>query len=101
MNNGLTNRDIETMRDLFSKHPNVKLVHIFGSRAKGTFLPGSDVDLAIMKGNVEYTDLLRLKSELDESSLPYIVDVVYYPTLKHKELKEHIDRVGVPIYRRS
>src|SRR5260221_10869694 len=101
MNSGLTNRDIETIRVLFSRHPNVKLVHIFGSRAKGTFLPGSDVDLAIMKGHVDYTDLLRLKSELDESSLPYVVDVIYYPTLRHKELKEHIDRVGVPIYSRS
>ncbi len=54
-----------------------------------------------MKGHVDYTDLLRLKSELDESSLPYVVDVIYYPTLRHKELKEHIDRVGVPIYSRS
>ncbi len=45
---GLTDRDIQTIHDILYKYPEVSLVHIFGSRAKGTSKPGSDIDLAIM-----------------------------------------------------
>lgn len=96
---GLTDRDIETLEKILSQYPQIKLVHIFGSRAKGTYHQGSDIDLAVMNEGLEYHDLLRLKSDLDESHLPYVVDIVNYPDIKHQELKEHIDRVGKPIYR--
>ncbi|MBK6607801.1 MAG: hypothetical protein IPG24_20555 [Leptospiraceae bacterium] len=39
------------------------------------------------------------KEDFEESSLPYRVDIVHYPTLTHQELKNHIDRVGVPFYK--
>ena len=49
---GLTERDMQTIQDIFNKYPEVEVVHIFGSRAKGTFKIGSDVDLALMNTGI-------------------------------------------------
>lgn len=91
---GLTTRDIETIVDIFKKYPIIKKVNVFGSRAKGNFKKGSDIDLAIMNENVSEDVILKLKTDFEESSLPYRVDIVNYPTLTDSALKEHIDRVG-------
>ncbi len=97
-NFGLSERDIHTIENIFQRYPLVKKVQIFGSRSKATQNPGSDIDLAIMDKGVSFDDLLHMKSDFEESNLPYEVDLVYYPTLKHQELKAHIDRVGTILY---
>jgi uncharacterized protein len=95
---GLSARDQKTIAEIFEQFPEVTLVHIFGSRAKGNFHPGSDIDLAIMNEGVDDHILRQLKNDFEESSLPYFVDVINFPTLKHEELKEHIEQVGKVIY---
>jgi hypothetical protein len=50
-----------------------------------------------MNEGVKDTFIRKMKSDFEDSSLPYTVDLVNYPTLKHPELKNHIDRVGVPL----
>ena len=95
---GFTHRDIKTLQDIFKKYTDVKNVFIFGSRAKGTYKQGSDIDLAIMNKGVKDMVIGKIKSDFEESSLPYIVDLVNYHTIKHSQLKNHIDRVGVPFY---
>lgn len=70
---------------------------LFGSRAKGTFRSGSDVDLAV-RGCSE-TDVIQLSAALNEETvLPYFFDVVAYETIQNDDLVEHIDRVGITIY---
>ena len=95
---GLADRDMLMIKHIFQKYPVVRDVRIFGSRSKRTEYAGSDIDLAIMNSGIEFNDLLRLRSDFDDSGLAYAVDVVYYPALKHQELKEHIDRAGVIFY---
>jgi len=95
---GLSDRDVKTLQDIFKKYPDVKNVFVFGSRAKGTYKQGSDIDLAIMNEWVKDTLICKMKSDFEDSSLPYTVDLVNYHTLKHPELKNHIDRVGVPLF---
>ena len=95
---GLSDRDVKTLQDIFKKYPDVKNVFVFGSRAKGTYKQGSDIDLAIMNEGVQDMFIRKMKSDFEDSSLPYVVDLVNYPTLKHPELKNHIDRVGVPLF---
>ena len=68
-----------------------------GSRAKGTHKFGSDIDLAIMSAGVSDKTIRNIKAEIEESSLPYFVDITNFTTLNHKELAEHIQRVGVPL----
>ena len=45
MNNGLPDGAIAQIRTVFSRHPEVEKAILYGSRAKGNFKPGSDVDL--------------------------------------------------------
>lgn len=98
---GLTDRDMQTLQDIFNNYPSVTTVFIFGSRASGVYKFGSDIDLAVMNEGVPETAIGSIKSDFEESSLPYTVDLINYFTLKHPELKSHIDRVGVPFYQRE
>ncbi|MCU0424264.1 MAG: nucleotidyltransferase domain-containing protein [Candidatus Kapabacteria bacterium] len=75
-------------------------MHIFGSRAKGTYSQGSDIDLAIMNDDVSNETVRCIKSACDESSLPYMVDVLHAPSLRNNDVREHIERVGTVFYER-
>ena len=95
---GLTERDMQTLTGILQKYPEVKSVYLFGSRAKGTHKQGSDIDLAVVNEGGSDKTLRAIKADFEESSLPYNVDVASLATVEHRELKEHIDRMGVAIY---
>jgi predicted nucleotidyltransferase len=97
---GLSDRDSATIIEIFKKYSDVALVTIFGSRAKGNYKKGSDIDLAIMNANVTPETITKLKGDFEESSLPYSVDLVNYANLNHIEMKEHIKRVGIVFYKK-
>ncbi len=101
MNSGLTYRDLETIKNIFRKYPEIERVHLFGSRANGKYKPGSDIDLAIMDTNLSPEIINSVKNEFEESSLPYFVDLVGYASLKHKELIAHIDNIGIEFYKKE
>jgi predicted nucleotidyltransferase len=72
---------------------------LFGSRAKGNYKPGSDLDLAVKGDRVTHRTLARLADRLNEETpLPYFFDVVHYDSLDDSAIVEHIDRVGLVIY---
>ena len=89
---------MQTLHDILYKYPEVLLVHIFGSRANGTSKPGSDIDLAIMNKGINSKTLLKLKSDFEESSLPYKVDLVDFHTLTNQDFIEHIKQAGTIFY---
>jgi len=95
---GLNDRDIQTLFGILNKFDEVENVYLYGSRAKGTHKLGSDIDLAIMNEGVSEKTIRTIKSEIEDSSLPYFVDIINFTTLNHKELAEHIQRVGVSFY---
>lgn len=100
MNNlGLRQQDVDIILSVFDEFPQVMEAIIFGSRAKGNFRNGSDVDIAL-KGNGLSLDIVsRISYKLNEEiNLPYKFDVLNYHTISNKELTEHIDRVGICIY---
>lgn len=98
---GLTSKDLETISTVLEKYPNVEQAVLFGSRAKGTHRPGSDVDIAL-KGTELDKAVLQVSTYLNqESLLPYCFDIVDYTTLNNEQLIEHIDRVGKLIYSRN
>jgi type I restriction enzyme S subunit len=72
---------------------------VFGSRAKGNYKEGSDIDLAL-KGYITAKDLLDLHGKLEALNLPYSFDLVNYNTINEPALKEHVDRAGVEMYSR-
>lgn len=97
---GLTERDLQTLRNVFAAYPEVEEVRIFGSRAKGNYHKGSDVDLAVMNEGVSVKSIRTITALLSESSLPYRVDLVNFPALSYPDFIEHINRVGRLIYKK-
>ncbi len=99
---GLNEKDIETIIEILRKAPEVESAVLFGSRAKGNFKRGSDVDLAI-QGNLANTQIASaISGVLNEDTLmPYRFDVISYTDLDHKDLAAHIDRVDKVIYRKA
>lgn len=101
MSIGLSEVDIEYIVGAIAKFREIKKAVIFGSRAKGNYKAGSDIDIAIYGDDITFDTVSSLHSLLeDESPLPYLFDIVDYTHLDHKELREHIDRVGIIIYER-
>ena len=49
----------------------------FGSRVVGKSTMGSDVDIALEgKGTIDHGLIIRLKDRLEESTIPYKVDII-------------------------
>lgn len=94
----LTDHELALVRDVFRRHPAVSAAILFGSRAKGTHTARSDVDLAI-EGDVTPLEAEALAGDLDELPLPYRFEVQALRRIAHQPLREHIDRVGIRIYR--
>lgn len=66
------------MQILFRQHPDIEQVWLYGSRAKGTNQPGSDVDLAIVGATVKRETVRHIHSVLEkESPIPYFFDVLH------------------------
>ena len=76
-------------------------VFLFGSRAKGTNHERSDIDLAIKNSEIDRHYLGDLKMELDESDIPYKIDIQIFESIKNKDLRNHILRVGKLIYKKK
>lgn len=95
---GLTNAQIKVVRSVFKRFPEIKKVMILGSRAMGNFKKGSDVDLAIM-GNVKTEIVAEISMILnEETTLPYLFDVIHYESISNEELKRHVDEYGTVFY---
>lgn len=93
---GISEKSYQLLQDTFSKFPEVEEVIIFGSRAKGNYKKGSDIDLAIKGAKCTASLAWRLQSYINEHlPIPYNVDVINYNSLDHRELKRHIDGVGI------
>jgi len=94
---GLKSDDLFVITQTIAAIPGITKAVVFGSRAKGNYKNGSDIDLAVWA--TDNDKVLQLSGMLnDETLLPYKFDVLNYETIHSIELKEHIDRVGVDIY---
>ena len=98
---GLEELAINQIISILGSNPKIEKVILFGSRAKGNFQNGSDIDLALLGNDLELNDVLNASIEIDELALPYKFDLVIYDRIKEKALLEHIDRVGVILFERK
>lgn len=99
---GLKQTDLAVIVSLLEKHSSVESALIFGSRAKGNFQNGSDVDIAIKGKQLNFDIVNQISYWLNEESLmPYKFDILNYHTINNQDLIEHIDRAGIEFYRRA
>ena len=95
---GLPPATLEAIRRILAEVPAVKKAVIYGSRAKGTYRPGSDIDLTLFGDGLDLDTLGRIAARLHESPIPYQVDLSIFELIDHAGLREHIQRVGQPFY---
>ncbi len=101
MNHGLSPANVAKIYEVFGRHPEIEKAILYGSRAKGNFKPGSDIDLTLIGEKLDSKILGQLDSELDDVLLPYEFDLSIFSKLTHPELIEHIRRVGIVFYERN
>lgn len=95
---GLKETTIEKIQGVFAKYPEIEKAVLYGSRAKGNYRNGSDIDLTLIGDSLTYNQLLRIEMEIDDLLLPYKMDLSLYRQIENPDLLEHIDRVGITFY---
>lgn len=95
---GLPEKTINQLLEYFQSKPFIEKVYIYGSRAKGTYQNGSDIDFAIWTDDHE--NFLRIWGELDDLSTPYMFDVTDYKLLMNDKLKNSIIKDGQLFYQK-
>ena len=95
---GLSSETFKKPGSVLRPHPAVEQIILFGSRAMNRHQSSSDIDLALKGAQLNFSNMMQLQSAIDELILPYKVDLVIYETIQNKDLKEHIDRVGIVLW---
>ncbi|MCO6439712.1 MAG: nucleotidyltransferase domain-containing protein [Nitrococcus mobilis] len=95
---GLPPHVLEQLKAVFRAWPRIERVILYGSRAKGNYRKGSDIDLCLEGQALEVADLLKLDAQIDDLLLPWKFDLSLRQMIDNPNLLAHIERVGVPIY---
>lgn len=95
---GLREEIIQQINDVFSKYSQIEKAVLYGSRAKGNFKNGSDIDLTLKGVGLNLSVINSLLNELDDLLLPYTFDVSIFNQISNVDLIEHIERVGKVFY---
>ena len=96
---GLPEDDLRKLCGVFERYRQVQKVILYGSRAKGNFKPGSDIDITL-KAQLDGETFSQIQTELDDLLLPYQIDISLYDQLQNPELRSHIDRIGQVLFER-
>lgn len=100
MNFGLSESTIATLHAIFKQYQGVEKAVLYGSRAKGNYKTGSDIDLALVGESLTASDIMKITNDLDDATLPYLVDISLLHQLDNESLLHHILRVGIVFYER-
>ena len=102
MQYGLSDRTLKKIRDVLVRYPQVEEAVLYGSRARGDYKNGSDIDLTLRGGDVlTHTILSRIANDLDDQLLPYTIDLSIFKNIRNPEMLAQIKRVGIAFYKKQ
>ncbi|MGB4498340.1 MAG: restriction endonuclease subunit S [Methylococcaceae bacterium] len=101
MKHGLSEKTVNKIFSVFERFPEIEKTVLYGSRAKGNFKTGSDIDLTLYGEKLSSRLLGDIAEALDDLLLPYTIDLSIFDDLNHAKLREHIERVGVVFYEKK
>lgn len=101
MNFGLSDDTVKKFKSVFAKYPQIEEVVIYGSRAKGNYREGSDIDLTLKGENLSHDFASKVWLDIDELNTPYLVDISVFSQLVSDGLRKHILRAGKTFYKSS
>jgi predicted nucleotidyltransferase len=97
---GLKIEVIEQIQTVLRKYKQVEKAILYGSRAKGNFRNGSDIDLTLAGKDLTLEIQYKIMEDLEELFLPYIIDLSIFHQISNPDLVEHIERVGIVFFER-
>jgi len=101
-NFGLLETDMAAIVTILSHYPKVENAYIFGSRSKGNFKIGSDVDIALKGPQLDFGIISKISYQLnEETKMPYKFDILNYHSINEPALNDHIDRMAIEIYNKK
>lgn len=68
---GITEKEQSIIKDILRKYPYD--FYYYGSRIKGDYTRGSDLD--ILTDKISYAELEEIETKFNESRIPYIVNI--------------------------
>jgi predicted nucleotidyltransferase len=101
MNYGLPQSVIQKIREVLSRYPQVDKAILYGSRAKGNYKNGSDIDLTLHGEGLSLNTIYKILHDLDDLLLPYTIDLSIFRDVDDLDLVEHIQRVGMTFYNKG
>jgi predicted nucleotidyltransferase len=101
MKYGLKEETVEKIQNVFAAFPQVDKAILYGSRAKGNYKPGSDIDITLKGENLKLSLINQISLMLDDLLLPYTFDLSVFSHIKNNDLIEHIDRLGIVFYSKN
>lgn len=96
---GLEEKVINQIKSVFANYPQIEKVLIYGSRAKGNYKKGSDIDLTLKGKNIDLSLMQTVELEIDDLLLPYTFDISIYDQISNQDVIARIERVGLEFYR--
>jgi len=87
---GLSSFVIDALNSVFARYPDIDEVLLFGSRARGDFTSGSDIDLAVVAPSMTDQRFSELWNELDDQPIAFKMDIIHLDALGNDELKRQI-----------
>ncbi len=102
MRYGLKEITIQKISAVLARYPQVEKALLYGSRAKGNYKNGSDIDLTLCgREDLTLSVLYRISDELDDLLLPYTIDLSIFSHISDPDVIEHIQRVGMTFYEKT
>jgi len=98
---GLTGRTLGLIAGVLARFPEVEKAVLFGSRAKGTYKSGSDIDLSLEGEALDWRSVGRIYDALDDLLLPYRFSLIRFDRNLDPDVASHIARVGVCLFQRG
>jgi len=98
---GLQEDVIQKINHVFLSYLTIEKCILYGSRAKGNYKNGSDIDLTLIGNELSLSVLHAIHHDLDELLLPYTFDLSLHHRITSVELILHIKDVGIVFYSRS
>ncbi|MCH8569604.1 MAG: nucleotidyltransferase domain-containing protein [Balneolales bacterium] len=86
---------------MFAHYQEIEIAILYGSRAKGTYRTGSDIDHVLIGPELTLTLLYKIDNELDDLLLPYKIDLSIYHKIENDELLAHLERAGKFFYEKK
>jgi predicted nucleotidyltransferase len=95
---GLPEALLKQLRNIFIHYAHIDKVLLFGSRVKGSFREGSDIDLAVLGSKITKEEFTQIWGQVDLLAVMLKIDLLHWDKLENLVLKNKIINEGKAIY---